>query len=114
MEELKVAAPEPGALAMSGALTVVNAVEILKRVRDALAQTDDLLVTVDEDSEVDVSFLQILCSAHRTAAAQNKCFKLNIKKTRAFEGAARAAGYIRRKGCSRDRDGSCLWAGGEK
>ena len=110
MEELKVTASGPGALTMSGALTVANAAAILNKIRDALAHTGDLVVTVGEDAEVDVSFLQILCSAHRTAAIQNKCFRLNKGKNHTFDSAARAAGYVRTKGCSRDRDGSCLWA----
>jgi ABC-type transporter Mla MlaB component len=114
MDELTVTAQEPGAVALSGSLTVGNAAEILKIIRGAIAQADSLVVTVGEDAEVDVSFLQILCSAHRTAAAQGKCFRLNTERTRVFEDASRAAGYIRMKGCSRDRDGSCLWAKGEK
>lgn len=114
MEELKVSASGPEDLTMCGSLTVVNAAEILKKIRDALEQTDRLVVTVGEDAGVDVSFLQILCAAHRTAAAQNKCFRLNAGKTPAFEDAARVAGYVRVRGCFRDRDGSCLWARGKE
>jgi hypothetical protein len=114
MEELKVIAKGQGELSMSGALTVENAGAILKRIRGALAQTDNLLITVGEEAETDISFLQILCSAHRTAVLQNKCFRVNTKNPRAFENDVRAAGYGRSTGCSRDHDGSCLWARGTK
>ncbi len=114
MEELKVTASGPGELKMDGILTVANAATILGKMREALAQTDDLLVTVGEDAEVDVSFLQILCSAHRTAVKMNKCLRLNTPRSRAFDSATRAAGYVRIKGCANDPDGSCLWAGGQK
>ncbi|MDA8104380.1 MAG: STAS domain-containing protein [Nitrospiraceae bacterium] len=110
MEELKVAASGPGELTLTGSLTVANAAAILKIIRETLAREDRLVIRVGEDAEVDVSFLQILCSAHRTAAELNKCLQLDTGETGKFYSAARAAGYVRTKGCSRDRDGSCLWA----
>ncbi len=113
MEELKAAGSGPAELVMGTDLTIANAASILKTIREALAKTDHLVITVRDHAEVDVSFLQILCAAHRTAAGQNKCFRLNTEKTRALQVAARAAGYVRIKGCSRDRDGSCLWKRGQ-
>ncbi len=110
MEELKIAASGPEEITMNGSLTVANASAIVKAIREALAVTDRLTVTVGEGSEVDVSFFQILCSAHRTAAKLNKCLRLDTGKARRFFGEARASGYVRTKGCARDRDGSCLWA----
>ena len=110
MEELKVAASGPGELTLTGSLTVANAAAILKIIRETLAREDRLVIRVGEDAEVDVSFLQILCSAHRTAAELNKCLQLNTGEPGIFYNAARAAGYVRTKGCSRDRDGSCIWA----
>lgn len=112
MQEFEITAARPGELAMSGALTVTNASAILQRIRDALVKTDNLIVTVGEDVEVDVSFLQLLCSAHRTALIQNKRFNVNTKKEGTFASIAAAAGFIRSEGCSGDHDSSCLWAGG--
>jgi ABC-type transporter Mla MlaB component len=114
MDELKMIASGPGEITLNGSLTVANAAAIVKAIREALAATDRLTVTVGEGSEVDVSFFQILCSAHRTAAKLNKCLHLDAGKARKFFGEASASGYVRAKGCSRDRDGSCLWTRGGK
>ena len=114
MEELEIIASGPEHITMNGSLTVANAAAILKALREALAGTDRLTVTLGEKAEADVSFFQILCSAHRTATKLNKCLHLDAGSARRFYGDARASGYVRIKGCSRDRDGSCLWVKGDK
>ncbi len=114
MGELKITELGPGQLLLGGALTIQNAATIFQYIRDCLTKTDRLVVTIGEDAEADVSFFQILCSAHRTAAEQKKFFKLQAERNPAFEDAAQAAGYIQLKDCDTDRDGGSPWARGEK
>lgn len=71
---------EPGGvgnLTMSGSLTIENAGEIKRRLLTAFERSDHLKVRIMEDAEMDVSFLQILCAAHRTAEKSNKIFAVD-------------------------------------
>jgi anti-anti-sigma regulatory factor len=63
-------------LRMDGRLTVDNCKEIKKKLLGALGRGKDVVLELDDPPEVDLSFLQLLCSAHRTAIKKKKGFKL--------------------------------------
>jgi anti-anti-sigma regulatory factor len=60
-----------------GSLTVENCEEIKRRLVEALDRSDHVTVSVAEDAEVDITFLQILCAADHFALKLNKSFALN-------------------------------------
>jgi anti-anti-sigma regulatory factor len=99
-----------GELVLEGRLTIENAERIRGRLIDALDKSDHVVVDLGVDIEVDLSFLQLLCSAHYTAAAANKTFRLKKAPSGIFRRVIREAGYLRKTGCSRDRKKTCLWA----
>jgi len=101
-----------GELVLAGSLTVENASAIKDILKKTLKEEDVVFVSVDADALVDISFLQLLCSAHRTAAKLGKPFVLRHKPAGGFSLAVINAGYVRKRGCARDKDGTCLWVGG--
>ena len=103
---------EKGELVMGGSLTIENASVIRKKLIGLLLKEDEVFVCINADALVDISFLQLLCSAHRTASKLGKSFALRNKASGNFLSAAAKAGYTRIRGCARDRNGTCLWVGG--
>ena len=99
-------------LVLEGSLTIENASAIRKKLISTLIREDKTVVCIDSDVPVDLSFLQLLCSAHRTASNLGKSFTLRHQSSGYFPAAVENAAYNRRKGCVHDRYGTCLWAGG--
>ena len=97
---------------MAGSLTIENAAVIRKKLIAALIKEDALKVCIDADAAVDISFLQLLCSAHRTASKLGKSFTLGCAASGNFLKAGAGAGYFRKRGCAREREETCLWTGG--
>jgi anti-anti-sigma factor len=94
---------------LEGDLTLPNA-EALKGVFiKALQESDDVSLSMENVHNVDLSCLQLLCSAHRSAMCSNKHLMFQGNPPSVLRIAAEAAGYVRLKGCKVDCEGSCLW-----
>ena len=93
-------------------LTIENASAIRKKLISTLIREDEIVVCIDVDVPVDLSFLQLLCAAHRSASKLGKSFTVRHKDPGNFTAAVEDSGYTRKKGCVHDRYGTCLWAGG--
>ena len=92
--------------------TIERAHELKGALVAALSGNDQVIIDLEEVTEVDLSFLQLLCSAHRTSLKLNKHFALQDNQPEAFTRAVRDAGYARTLGCHGDPYKSCLWKGG--
>jgi hypothetical protein len=102
-----------GELIFGGSLTIQNASEIRTRLIGTMIREEEIVVCIDPDASVDVSFLQLLCSAHFTASKLGKSFSLGNAAAGNFLGTAENAGYVRSRGCARGTDETCLWVRGE-
>jgi len=92
-----------------GDLTLNGAVELRMGLIKAIIDADDVNVQFGAVNGVDLSCLQLFCSAHRTAGRMNKRFRLSAEWPELFKLAVDDAGYARLTGCSLDRDNSCIW-----
>lgn len=98
---------------LDGDLTIERAAELLDVCRQALAASDDISVAFDEVGAVDLSCLQLLCSAHRTAVLQGKQFCFADERPDFLSEAAERAGFIRKGKCQMNPERyDCLWLGG--
>jgi hypothetical protein len=111
MSDFRVLGPDQGGeLTFGGSLTIENASALRKKLISALIKADTLKVFIDADASVDVSFLQLLCSAHRTASNLGKVFAFGREATGNFLTAVNGAGFFRSRGCAMVK--TCLWTGG--
>ncbi len=98
-----------GELILGGDLTIANAPKIREALIRALERSAHVSVSVEDAAVMDLSFLQLLCSAHQTAVAGQKTFSIKNGHTEEMEKMVRDSGYLRTCGCSRDSTGTCLW-----
>lgn len=98
-----------GVLKLSGELTIQHAEELRTALIKAIISMDDLAIDCSGASRVDLSFLQLLCSAHRTFTRLNKRVALTECRPEVLQIAVKEAGFVRSRGCSLDRQNSCLW-----
>jgi hypothetical protein len=96
-------------LTLDGKLSIARAREIREIIAKALREGERVVVEFGECTTVDLSFLQLLCSAHREALGADRSLQLGEALPRLLSETAEAAGYYRDKGCAFDRNYSCLW-----
>jgi len=95
---------------LEGELTLPRAAELKEALSNALAAADGVTVKFGEVEAVDLSFLQLLCSLHRSALKLDKQLRFEGDIPNAFNVAADEAGFTRLMGCGRGNEGNCLWA----
>ncbi len=98
-----------GFVTLEGDLTLPHA-EALKGIFiKALLETDEVSIAMENVQNVDLSCLQLFCSANRSAVRVKKQLAFQGNPPQAMRNAAEAAGYTRLKGCKLDCEKSCLW-----
>ncbi len=100
---------DQGTIILEGELTVPHAEELKSAFLKALINGRALNIRFGAVQDVDLSCLQVLCSAHKSAVRMKKqvCFDGTVPKI--LKDAAEAAGYTRLSGCKLDSEKSCLW-----
>ena len=98
-----------GVITLSNDLTLPHAEELKKIFIKALVDTDDVSIVMENVHDVDLSCLQMLCSAHRSAVRFKKKVSFSGNLPQALKDAVRAAGFERLTGCRLDCEKSCLW-----
>jgi anti-anti-sigma regulatory factor len=86
--------------------------------RDALLPIQDrwssLIVNLEDMTEIDVSGLQLLCAAHRTAVKLHKQVTLTGHLAESVHQSAANAGFLKEQACAMGGGQACLWAGRKK
>lgn len=100
---------EVAVLSINGAMTVDNSLELKELLLRALNGADHVVFDLEKVTDVDLSCLQILCSAHRTSARLNKKVTLGGIRAEVFLKAVECAGFERHTGCIYDTAKTCLW-----
>jgi len=101
-------------LLINGELTVENAVALQGIFIRLLESSLNLTIQLQNVSDVDISFLQLLCSVHKTSTDLNKNLTLSGNCQGIFRNAVKDAGFLRNAGCGFECDKSCLWTDQEK
>lgn len=96
-------------LTLKGALTIERANELKLVLLDALDKNDNVVLNLEAVTEVDLSCLQLLCSAHRTSLDRHKQLSLEGRQPESFQQTVRDAGYTRPVGCHKESHQRCLW-----
>jgi len=78
---------------LAGPLTVAVCENLQAELSAALERADDIMLSLDPDAEVDLTFLQLLIAAERSATARGKRVALEAPPTGAFAEALTACGY---------------------
>lgn len=102
-----------GMLFMEGDLTIDRAEELKNTLLDALDKVSDVHFNIEKVTSMDLSCLQLLCSAHRTASLMNKEFSQSGGSSEAFKKTVTSAGYPRSIGCTETMAKGCLWIYGK-
>lgn len=100
-----------GELILEAGLTIENAAGLRSMVQEALLKTDSLEIVIGKEAGIDITLLQILCSAHRTAVKAGK--RLSVRGGESSLVRVLSDAGLRGCNCGAgDRYRSCLWAEG--
>jgi ABC-type transporter Mla MlaB component len=99
-------------LTLIGDLTIEHVQELHQKLMAALDKTQHLTITFADVTGADLSCVQLLCSAHRTAVRTDKFLKLDQQRPEALCRVVKETGFHRDKGCALDSQGSCIWKEG--
>jgi ABC-type transporter Mla MlaB component len=99
-------------LIVSGALTVKHAKALKAAFLEAVRNAPSVEVKVEKIDDIDVTFVQLVCSAHRMAADLNKQMTISGFEQERFSEMLGRFGFFRHIGCHESTGKSCLWLQG--
>ncbi len=99
-------------LSINGELTIQNAADLKKILIESLEDTSHLTLNIENVTEIDMSCLQLLCSAHKTTINTDKGLSIHGSPSAIFQEALNVSGYQQFSGCELDKSDSCLWVDG--
>ena len=85
---------DPIGLTISDTATIRNVTALHKQFTDALALRRDIVVTLVDDPDIDLSFIQLIESARRHAAAQGVGFRLGAAASGTLLETLERAGFL--------------------
>ncbi|QXE91518.1 STAS domain-containing protein [Geomonas subterranea] len=100
-------------LKVSGGVGICEAGEFREALLLALEAAPEVRVDVTGLTGIDLTGLQLLCSAHQSAVRRGKNLHIFDGGNATFRDTATGAGFQRHTGCPQDRACSCIWVGGE-
>lgn len=118
MEELTINHSETGngggsrTVVIRGALTIESASEFKTAILKAFTGAEEVRLQFDSVSDADLTALQILCAAHRSALRKNLKIGICGEGSEKLLMLAREAGFSTQAGCLDISGASCIWRGG--
>ena len=94
---------------LGGDLSVGRAGELRQIISESLNTGKQIVLACSESADMDLSFLQLVCSAHRTALQSNSLLKLSDSLEKQLLIKAGEAGYFRETACRSDKNHECFW-----
>jgi anti-anti-sigma regulatory factor len=96
-------------LTLSGSLTVKHAKALKAALLEAVRTAPEVELDVENIGDLDVTFAQLVCSAHRMAADLNKQMTITGLEQERFSQMLARFGFFRHIGCHESTRKSCLW-----
>ena len=93
-------------------LTIENAAEFSRITREALEASDNVAIEFDPEVEIDITGVQILCSACRSAAASGAIFTYHGPQPQALADIIVSSGAGHYAVCKHNNNSTCIWFGG--
>lgn len=93
-------------LHVGGDLTVVNISSLYGKICDLYDEVEELSVNIQENTNIDLTFVQLMCTSHRAFSNAEKRFYVSGNKGCLFS-KTDEVGYTRHKGCEFDRYCTC-------
>ena len=100
-------------LTINGEMTIQNADALKNILIQSLEYENDLVLNLENVTDVDLSGLQLLFSAYKTRMELKKDFTLNGNCPEVFKEAAGDAGYSPHTSCGSGCNKICLWMSGD-
>lgn len=94
-------------LSVGGDLTVTSINGLYSKIREIFNTEDDLELSIKDKAEIDMTFIQLICSSHRAFSSCEKKFSVSGNKACLYS-KTDEIGYTRHKGCVFDKYGTCV------
>ncbi len=98
-----------GLLVFTGDVTIASAGQVKDVLLSAVKEVARLNIDLTGVEATDISFLQILCAAHRQMSMEDKQICLSGGMSGVIENMLHRTGYKKKIGCSNESMSSCLW-----
>ncbi|RJR48263.1 MAG: STAS domain-containing protein [Desulfobacteraceae bacterium] len=103
---------DAGTLTLKGELTIQHSPRLREVLLRVLSETTSLSISLEGIREIDLSGLQVLCSAHRTAVDLRKSISVTGTWSEEIRNVVERAGYGTGRSCGSMENG-CFWKSGE-
>jgi anti-anti-sigma regulatory factor len=104
-------ADQVGVLTIEGSIDIQNAEELKSNLIRAFQAADKICVNVERLEDIDISCLELFCSAHLTSMELKKTISFCGRIPGTFRTKLTDTGFIRHMGCIHDENRNCLWVG---
>jgi len=94
-------------------LTIETVADFTRLIREGLSASKDVAVEFDANVEVDITALQVICSACKTAVAEGSTFTVRGSQPKVLADLIAASGAARHGLCKHNNNAACAWFGGE-
>ena len=101
-----------GVLKLKGELTLLCAEDLKKALVRALKKVEHLVIDMQQVTEIDISCIQLFCSAHRTFIGKNRQLVIADTVSEGIKGSIVNSGFPNRARCLNEGESGCLWKGG--
>lgn len=93
-------------------LTIENAAEFTRITREALEASRNVAIEFEPDVDIDITGVQILCSACKSSAESDVTFSYHGLQPQALAEIIAMSGAERHAVCKHNNNSSCIWFGG--
>lgn len=103
-----------GILTLSGELTLLQAEQLKMLLAQAVDASECVRINTEAVTDIDLSCLQLICSAHRSAVNRHRQLVLTPHQSEAFMTKVFQTGLMCCHDCDFDIESDCLWKGGDR